>query len=72
MRTHTCTECNSFLGMDWKILQEVIHTIEDLNRRLANRSSAVLRCVDTYFDLPDLNIIWELVAAKRCGTYVFP
>lgn len=49
--------------MDAKIMQEVIVTIEDIKERM--KSSGKLDAVDCYFDLPNLNIIWELVAGIR-------
>ena len=49
-------------------MQEVVYTIEDLRMKIAVEKEALLRGVETYFDLPDLNIIWELVAGIR---YVF-
>ena len=54
-------------GMDQKIMQEVLCVIEDLKNKLEEkeRSGTRLESVDTYFDLPDLNVIWGLVAAIR-------
>jgi len=49
--------------MDAKIMQEVLVVIEDLNQRIDSQGK--LDSVDTYFDLPDLNVIWELVAGIR-------
>ena len=49
--------------MDHKILQEVLHVIDDLNSKIEGGKK--LENVDTYFDLPDLNVIWELVAGIR-------
>ena len=49
--------------MDSKILDEVVYTIEDLKKKVQNQEK--LESVDTYFDLPDLNVIWELVAGIR-------
>jgi len=51
--------------MDAKIMQEVVAVIEDLNAKIDKIGK--LESVDTYFDLPDLNVIWELVAGIRCG-----
>jgi hypothetical protein len=50
--------------MDEKIMNEVRNTIEDVKKRTSD-GREVLRRVDKYFDLPDLNIIWGLVAATR-------
>ncbi len=59
------------LGMDLKIMQEVRHVIDDLNDRIDRRNSnseeGILESVDEFFDLPDLNVIWELVAGIRSG-----
>ena len=44
-------------------MQEVIHTIEDINKIIDELS--LMKSADTYFDLPDLNVIWELVAGIR-------
>ena len=53
-------------GMDMKVLEEVRIVIDDLNKKLGGRNNkAVLKNVDTYFDLPDLNVIWGLVAGIR-------
>ena len=51
-------------GMDEKIMHEVRYTIEDAKKRTSD-GREVLKRVDKYFDLPDLNIIWGLVAATR-------
>ncbi len=50
--------------MDEKIMNEVLYTIEDVKKR-TSEGREVLERVDKYFDLPDLNIIWGLVAATR-------
>nr|WAQ80662.1 methyl farnesoate epoxidase/farnesoate epoxidase [Tigriopus japonicus] len=50
-------------GMDAKILQEVVHAIEDIKNRISGTQR--LTKMDQYFDLPDLNIIWGLVAGIR-------
>ena len=50
--------------MDEKIMHEVRYTIEDAKKRTSD-GREVLKRVDKYFDLPDLNIIWGLVAATR-------
>lgn len=52
-----------YLGMDAKILQEVVHAIEDIKTRISGTQR--LTKMDQYFDLPDLNIIWGLVAGIR-------
>ena len=49
--------------MEEKIMSEVGHTIEDIRIRMEDRGE--LKDVDKYFDLPDLNVIWGLVAAIR-------
>lgn len=65
--------------MEPRIMEEVKQVVEDLRtsieRRRAednnnndyggNSSSFELESVDRFFDMPDLNIIWGLVAAKR-------
>ena len=51
--------------MDAKILQEVIHTIEDLKTKIADKQVVTLPKADQYWDLPNLNVIWELVASIR-------
>ncbi len=58
--------------MDLKIMQEVQHVIEDLNEKIdaSDDSISVLNSVDTFFDLPDLNVIWELVAGIRYYMYI--
>jgi hypothetical protein len=43
---------------------EVRYTIDDIKKR-SSASDKVLLRVDKYFDLPDLNVIWGLVAATR-------
>jgi hypothetical protein len=50
--------------MDERIMHEVRYTIEDAKKR-TSEGRDVLERVDQYFDLPDLNIIWGLVAATR-------
>lgn len=52
-------------GMEPKVMQEVVHTIEDIKNRIAKNKNNLLTKVDMYFDLPDLNVIWELVAGIR-------
>ena len=51
--------------MDAKILEEVLFTIEDLRSKIRDKKEGRLQKVDEYFDLPDLNIIWGLVAGIR-------
>ena len=60
--------------MDQKVLNEVLYTIEDIKQKMAqgkatssssDSKSGKLKRVDLYFDLPDLNVMWGLVAAKR-------
>ena len=45
-------------------MNEVEHTIEDMKMK-SLEGQIVLQRLDKYFDLPDLNVIWELVAATR-------
>ena len=47
-------------------MEEVNIVIEDLKKKLSKSSGeGELAAVNTYFDSPDLNIIWELVAGIR-------
>ena len=46
-------------------MQEVLIVIEDLRNKIEKEKKKTLDKVDTYFDLPDLNVIWGLVAAIR-------
>ena len=50
--------------MEEKIIYEVCCTIEDIKSNISG-GTEVLDRVDKYFDLPDLNVIWGLVAATR-------
>lgn len=52
------------LGMEDRVMNEVEHTIEDMKMK-SLEGQIVLQRLDKYFDLPDLNVIWELVAATR-------
>ncbi len=65
-------------GMDWKIMQEVQHVIDTLDNVIDNHHNGmtngdlvpyerfgIMRSVEEFFDLPDLNVIWELVAGIR-------
>jgi len=51
-------------GMETKILNEIDFTIEDIRKRTCN-GVLPLEDIDKYFDLPDLNVIWGLVAGFR-------
>ena len=50
--------------MEDRILSEIRFTIEDMKEKTSDGDKILTR-VDKYFDLPDLNVIWELVAATR-------
>ncbi len=47
-----------------KILTEIDFTIEDIKKRTKN-GTLPLYDLNKYFDLPDLNVIWGLVAGFR-------
>ena len=68
MYIHTNIYIYSFtmaaLGMEDRVMNEVEHTIEDMKMK-SLEGQIVLQRLDKYFDLPDLNVIWELVAATR-------
>jgi hypothetical protein len=51
-------------GMNDKIMNEVRSTIEDIKKRTLG-GDKILCKVDSYFDLPDLNVIWGLLAGTR-------
>ena len=53
-----------YLGMNDKIMIEVRSTIEDIKKRTSG-GKKILPKVDNYFDLPDLNVIWGLIAGTR-------
>ena len=53
-----------YLGMNDKIMIEVRSTIEDIKKRTLG-GKKILPKVDNYFDLPDLNVIWGLIAGTR-------
>lgn len=50
--------------MEERILNEIRYTIDDMKEKTSGGQKILTR-VDKYFDLPDLNVIWELVAATR-------
>ena len=50
--------------MEERILNEIRFTIDDMKEKTSGGEKILTR-VDKYFDLPDLNVIWELVAGTR-------
>nr|AKH03505.1 cytochrome P450 3038C1 [Paracyclopina nana] len=52
-------------GLEEKIQREVYHTIQDLRERIARDKMRVLAKTGTYFEVPNLNVIWGLVGASR-------
>ena len=56
--------------MNDKIMIEVRSTIEDIKKRTLSGEKFLTK-VDSYFDLPDLNVIWGLVAGTRQFSFYF-
>lgn len=52
-------------GMEDKILNEVRHTIEHIKRLLTQTTDNVIPQANKLFEVPNLNVIWGLVAALR-------
>jgi len=55
---------SSVTGLEAKIEDELIQTLASIEERVTLRGT-VIDGLETMFDLPDLNIIWGLVAGRR-------
>ena len=51
--------------MEEKILQEMHHTLQHIKTMIGNNDEALLSKADRFFEVPNLNVIWALVAAIR-------
>ena len=55
----------SFLGMEEKIHSEVSFTIQHIRNLLSSKKECMMYDADRFLEVPNLNIIWGLVAALR-------
>ena len=53
------------LGMEDKIHQEVHFTLQHIKTMIGNKNETLLSKADRFFEVPNLNVIWALVAAIR-------
>ena len=51
--------------MEEKILQEMHHTLQHIKTMIGNNDETLLSKADRFFEVPNLNVIWALVAAIR-------
>ena len=55
----------TLLGMEEKIHTEVSFTIQHLRNLLAGKKEEMMYDADRFWEVPNLNVIWGLVAALR-------
>ena len=54
-----------FLGMEEKIHREVHYTIQHIKDLIGAQKDSLMSGADRFFEVPNLNVIWGLVAAIR-------